>query len=71
MTVSLSAHNAAGNHPRPDSREDGRAEPSNGPRPAGRARLRQGAPADAEELAAGDSLGVSDPGGSQSALMAL
>ena len=31
----------------------------------------QSGEADAEGLAAGDSLGVSDPGGSQSALMAL
>ena len=41
------------------------------PNHSGPARRRQSEEADAEGLAEGDSLGVSDPGGSQSALMAL
>ena len=73
MTIVLSARNAAGNHSSPSrrARRPAEAQERGGPRLSATQEPGQSDEADAEGLAAGDSLGVSDPGGSQSALMAL
>ena len=69
MTLSLSVVTAAREPSRDPARPGGRRRPARRSRSAAAPRQRE--EADAEGLAAGDSLGVSDPGGSQSALMAL
>ena len=63
-----------GDHDTPIIRPDGRRDTSRAGTSAGQdspARPRQSEEADAEGLAAGDSLGVSEPGGSQSGLDGL